>query len=90
MGRDVGLAGCPALPGSQWILKSIKFVQWSSSILLVITVIWTLGMGTLSMFIDGMVVGDVVKISGAVLLFVGPEKAAAFFGPVLKRKKEEK
>jgi len=67
-------------------MRPIRFIQWSSSILLVITVVWTLVMGTISMFIDVLVVGDVAKISGAVLLFVGPEKAAAFFGPVLKRK----
>ena len=68
-------------------MKSIKFVQWSSSILLVLTVMWLLIMSTLSAFFDlKITVEGIAKIGGVVLLFVLPEKGSAFFGPHFKRK----
>lgn len=71
-------------------MKSIKFIQWSSSILLVLSVLWILTMSTLSAFIVLKIgIAEIAKIGGVIILFVGPEKAAAFFGPVLKRKQEK-
>lgn len=68
-------------------MKAIKFVQWSSSILLVITVLWLLFLPVVAAVWDlEITVGEIAKIGGVVVLFIGPEKAAAFFGPVLKRK----
>lgn len=68
-------------------MKAIKFVQWSSSILLVLTVLWLLVLPIIAAVFDlPLTVAEIAKIGGVVVLFVGPEKAAAFFGPVLKRK----
>ncbi|MFP4066207.1 MAG: hypothetical protein ACLFS5_01780 [Spirochaetaceae bacterium] len=72
-------------------MRAIKFVQWQSSILLGLTVVWTIGLSTyLILFGDPARVGDVVSASMIALAFVGPEKAAAFFGPHLKRKSQTK
>jgi hypothetical protein len=40
----------------------------------------------MAIFNDGIEVTDVTKMGGIIILFVGPEKAAAFFGPVIKRR----
>jgi len=67
-------------------MSSLKFIKWSSSILLVVSVLWLLIVGTMAIFNDGIEVTDVTKMGGIIILFVGPEKAAAFFGPVIKRR----
>ena len=47
-------------------------------------------MSTLSAFVVLKIgIAEIAKIGGVIILFVGPEKAAAFFGPVLKRKQEK-
>lgn len=72
-------------------MRPIKFVQWQSSILLGLVVAWTIGMSTyLILFGDPALVGNVTSTSTIALAFVGPEKAAAFFGPHLKRKSQTK
>ena len=68
-------------------MKPIRFVQWSSSILLVLTVLWLLALPVIAAVLElPLTVAEIAKIGGVVVLFVGPEKLAAFFGPVLKRK----
>ena len=70
-------------------MKPIRFIQWSSSILLVMTVLWTIGISTVVIFTNTTVtLAEIAKIAGVVLLFVLPEKGSAFFGPVLKRRQE--
>jgi hypothetical protein len=67
-------------------MRVIKFVQWQSSI--AIGVIVVLGILHLILWPDRL--QNWVQFATTSVLFVGPEKLAAFFGPVLKRKQEAK
>lgn len=72
-------------------MKAIKFVQWSSSIAIVLIVLWILVIATMAILVKDdptIVIAGIVKIGGLLAIFVTPEKVAAFFGPVLKRKQE--
>ena len=65
-------------------MKAIKFVQWSSSISICVVV----ASGLLCLFTDAATVAQWTSFAGVAALFIAPEKLAAFFGPVLKRKQE--
>jgi fucose 4-O-acetylase-like acetyltransferase len=65
-------------------MKVIKFVQWQSAILIGLVTLE----GMLAIVIPVLSVSDWVAFAPIALLFVLPETAAAFFGPVLKRKQE--
>lgn len=65
-------------------MRAIKFVQWQSSILIGLVVL----SGLLCLFTKVATVQEWVSFATAAALFVAPEKAVAFFGPVLKRKQQ--
>lgn len=70
-------------------MRVIKFVQWMSSIAIALIILWTVGFATWAIVTKAdptMVIGAIVKVDTVLAIFVAPEKAAAFFGPVLKRK----
>ena len=65
-------------------MKAIKFVQWQSSILIGLVIL----SGFICLFTKIATVSEWTSFAGIAALFVAPEKAVAFFGPVLKRKQE--
>lgn len=65
-------------------MKAIKFVQWQSSILIGLVVL----SGFICLFTKAATVQDWISFAGMAALFIAPEKIAAFFGPVIKRKQE--
>jgi len=68
-------------------VKSIKFVQWGSAIAVLTVIAFLLIAGTAIMFFKTSATMDqLVKWAGIVVIFVGPEVLAAFFGNYLKRK----
>jgi len=68
-------------------MKCIKFVQWGGAILAFATVLFLLINGALVMYTETKAtMDDLVKLAGILLLFVGPEVLAGFFGNVIKRK----
>jgi len=72
-------------------MKAIKLVQFGSTIALLVTIAFLLIAGGLILFskTPGRM-GQLVALAGAIAIFLTPEKMAAFFGPVLKRKQENK
>jgi len=70
-------------------MKPIRFVQWSSSVSIALIVIWSIGFTTWGIITKEdptKIIAGIAKIDTVLALFVAPEKAAAFFGPALKRK----
>lgn len=70
-------------------MKPIKFVQWSSSVAIALIVVWTISFATWGIITKddpATIIAGIAKIDTVLALFVAPEKAAAFFGPALKRK----
>ena len=65
-------------------MKAIKFVQWQSSILIGLVIL----SGFLCLFTKIATIGEWTSFAGIAALFIAPEKVAAFFGPVLKRRQE--
>jgi len=69
-------------------MKPIKLAQWGSTIALFVMALYVLIVGGFILFkcpdrLPGLI--QQVTVLG---LFIAPEKLAAFFGPVLKRKQE--
>lgn len=67
----------------------LEFIKWSSSVLIVLIVVWSIGLATYAIFCTDdptVIISGIVKIDGIMLLFVLPEKGSAFFGGVVKRK----
>lgn len=70
-------------------MRAIKFVQWGGAILAFATVLFLLVNGILIMYFKTKAtMDDLVKLAGILLLFVGPEVLAGFFGNVIKRKQQ--
>ena len=68
-------------------MKSIKFIQWGSAIAVLTLILFLVVVGAIIMFAKTQAtMDDLVKWSGIVAIFVGPEVLAAFFGNYLKRK----
>jgi hypothetical protein len=68
-------------------MKAIKLVQYGSTIGILITVAFLLITGGLIIFSKTPDrIGQLVSLGGVIALFLAPEKLAAFFGPVWKRK----
>lgn len=68
-------------------MKAIKLVQYGSTIGILVTVIFLLVVGGLILFSKTPDrISELVSLGGVIALFLAPEKLAAFFGPVLKRK----
>jgi hypothetical protein len=59
--------------------------------MLVLSVALLMVLGTYAVLTEGAPdITEVTKLGGMLILFVGPEKLAAFFGPVLKRRQGSK
>jgi len=72
-------------------MKAIKLVQYGSTIGIFTTVAFLLIAGGLILFSKTPErMGQLVALAGAIAIFLTPEKLAAFFGPVLKRKQGDK
>ena len=72
-------------------MKAIKLVQYGSTIGILVTVAFLLIAGGLIIFSKTPErIGQLVALAGAIAIFLAPEKLAAFFGPVLKRKQGDK
>ena len=69
-------------------MKAIKLVQYGSTIGILITVAFLLIAGSFVLFLFPDRMGALVSLGGVIALFLAPEKLAAFFGPVLKRKQD--
>ena len=69
-------------------MKAIKLVQYGSTIGILITVTFLLIAGSFVLFLFPDRMGALVSLGGVIALFLAPEKLAAFFGPVLKRKQD--
>jgi len=72
-------------------MKAIKLVQFGSTVAILIFLAYILIMGCLVMLGAECVEGNMADLMQQCMmfaLFVGPEKIAAFFGPMLKRKQE--
>lgn len=69
-------------------MKPIKLAQWGSTIALFVLAAYTLIMGALLIFKDPLKMAYLIQQVTVLGLFIAPEKLAAFFGPVLKRKQE--
>jgi hypothetical protein len=69
-------------------MKPIKLAQWGSTIALLVLTTYTLVMGAWVIFKAPQKMGILVQQVTVLGLFIAPEKLAAFFGPVLKRKQE--
>ncbi len=68
-------------------MKAIKLVQFGSTIGILVTVAFLLIAGGLIIFSKTPDrISQLVALAGAIAIFLAPEKLAAFFGPVLKRK----
>ena len=68
-------------------MKSIKLIQYGSAIAVLTVVAFLIVVGAIIMFAKTQAtMDDLVKWSGIVAIFVGPEVLAAFFGNYLKRK----
>ena len=68
-------------------MKSIKVIQYGSAIAVLTVILFLLVVGAIIMFAKTQAtMDDLVKWSGIVAIFVGPEVLAAFFGNYLKRK----
>ncbi len=68
-------------------MKAIKLVQFGSTIGILITVAFLLIVGGFILFSKTPArIGQLVALAGAIAIFLAPEKLAAFWGPVLKRK----
>ena len=70
-------------------MKAIKLVQYGSTIAVLVFLAYVLIMGCLVMVhkVPGTM-AELMEQCMMFALFVGPEKLAAFFGPVMKRKQE--
>ena len=72
-------------------IKAIKLVQYGSTIGIFVTVTFLLIAGGIILFSKTPDrISQLVTLAGAIAIFLAPEKLAAFFGPVLKRKQEGK
>ena len=69
-------------------MKAIKLVQYGSTIGILVTVAFLLIAGSFVLFLFPDRMGALVSLGGVIALFLAPEKLAAFFGPVLKRKQD--
>ena len=70
-------------------MRAIKFAQWTSSVAIALIIMWILGISTWLIVADkAEVIAKVISVATVLALFVAPEKAAAFFGPVIKRKQQ--
>jgi len=70
-------------------MKPIKLVQYGSTVAILVFLAYLLVMGCLVMLGAKGVSGtmaDLMQQCVMFAMFVAPEKLAAFFGPVLKRK----
>lgn len=65
-------------------MKAIKFVQWSSSISICLVII----AGLLCLFTSLATVSEWSSFAVVAAMFIAPEKVAAFFGNIIKRKQE--
>lgn len=65
-------------------MKAIKFVQWQSSILIGAVVV----AGLVCLFTKAGSMSEWATFAPIAALFIAPEKLAAFFGPVVKRRQE--
>jgi len=71
-------------------MKAIKLVQYGSTIGILVTVAFLLIAGGLIIFSKTPDrISQLVSLGGVIALFLAPEKLAAFFGPVLKRKQND-
>ena len=72
-------------------MKAIKLVQYGSTMGILVTVAFLLVVGGVILFSKTPErIGQLVALAGAIAIFLAPEKLAAFWGPVLKRKQEDK
>jgi len=72
-------------------MKAIKLVQYGSTIGIFVTVTFLLIAGGIILFSKTPDrISQLITLAGAIAIFLAPEKLAAFFGPVLKRKQEGK
>jgi len=69
-------------------MKPIKLAQWGSTIALFILTFYALIMGALIIWKAPEKMGVLVQQLTLLGLFIAPEKLAAFFGPVVKRKQQ--
>jgi len=70
-------------------MKAIKLVQFGSTVAILVTITFLLIAGGIILFSTSPErIGQLVALAGAIAIFLTPEKVAAFFGPVLKRKQE--
>ena len=70
-------------------MKAIKFVQWGGAILVFTVVVYLLANGIAILYFKvKATMDDLVKLAGILLLFIGPEVLAGFFGNVIKRRQE--
>jgi len=71
-------------------MKAIKLVQFGSTIAILVTIVFMLVAGGFILFSKTPErIGQLVALAGVIALFLTPEKLAAFFGPMLKRKDNE-
>jgi len=71
-------------------MKSIKLVQYGSTIGILVTVAFLLTAGGIIIFSKTPNrISQLVSLGGVIGLFLAPEKLAAFFGPALKRKQTD-
>lgn len=69
-------------------MKPIKLAQWGSTIALFVLIGYALIMGAWVIFKAPEKMAVLIQQITVMGLFIAPEKLAAFFGPVLKRKQE--
>ncbi len=70
-------------------MKAIKLVQFGSTIGILVTVTFLLITGGLIIFSKTPErISQLIALTGPIAIFLAPEKLAAFFGPVLKRKQQ--
>lgn len=69
-------------------MKPIKLAQWGSTIALFVLTGYALIMGAWVIFKAPEKMAVLIQQITVMGLFIAPEKLAAFFGPVLKRKQE--
>jgi len=65
-------------------MRSIKFVQWASSISICIVIF----AGLLCLFTNLATIEDWVRFATIAAVFIAPEKLVAFFGNIVKRKQQ--